>query len=250
MLTVLEPPSVRRDRRARRAAREALARVIWTDDGRRRLPPSRALVDAIAACHPDDVWWVCEASSPGPVYLLPTREWMDVLVESIEGWGVRSVLEIGAGDGFLSACLARRRPRWRIHATDSGAWARVDARQEADSPYRGLAFAGLTPGANVERLDARRAVERDRPDLVIVSWPPPGRMVEHAILGPSRLVLELGVDGDVCGDARRTWRYEKDFLDGPLERRALCRLDRGDCRDRATRATLYYGARHPRHARS
>lgn len=250
MVHVVDPPFARRDIRARRAQRQALAEVLWDSDGARRLPTERALVGAIAACHPRDVWWVCEASSAGPVYLLPTREWLRVLVRTLEGWGVRSVLEIGAGDGFLSACLARARSDWRVRATDDGSWSTVAGRMEPGSPYRHLPLSGIRRTPAVERLSATRAVERYRPDLVLVSWPPPGRMVERAIRGPARLVLELGVDGDVCGDSTRTWRYEKELLDGPIEARALCRLDSGDCRARTTRATLYYAARHPLHGLS
>lgn len=201
MVHVVDPPFARRDIRARRAQRQALAEVLWDSDGARRLPTERALVGAIAACHPRDVWWVCEASSAGPVYLLPTREWLRVLVRTLEGWGVRSVLEIGAGDGFLSACLARARPDWRVRATDDGSWSTVAGRMEPGSPYRHLPLSGIRRTPAVERLSATRAVERYRPDLVLVSWPPPGRMVERAIRGPARLVLELGVDGDVCGDS-------------------------------------------------
>jgi hypothetical protein len=41
----------------------------------------------------------------------------------------------------------------------------------------------------------------------------------------------------------KTWRFEKEFLDGPIESRALCRLDTRPSVVRATRVTLYEGAR-------
>lgn len=249
MVHVPDPPGVRRHVRARRSAREALARVLWDDDGRRRLPSERALVRAIAGCHPQDVWWVCETSCAGPVYLLPTREWIEILGRTIEGWGAKSVLEVAAGDGFLASCLAQARPRLTIRATDDHSWNRVAGRIEASSPLEGVPLAGIRPSAIVERRSAAPAVRAWQPDLVLVSWAPPGPLVERVIRAPSWLVLDLTVDGDVCGDDTRTWRYDKELLEGPIERRALCRLDHGDCRVRATRATLYYGARHPRHRR-
>ncbi len=248
MVTIPDPPGVRRDIRARRAARQQLADVLWDADGQRKLPSERALVAAIAACHPRDVWWVCETSSAGPVYLLPTREWLRVLVRALEGWGARSILEVAAGDGFLSACLARARPDWTVRATDDHSWRTVAGRAKGEV-VEGVPLSGIRAGAQVEKLSAARAVAKYEPDVVLVSWAPPGPLVERVIRAPSKLVLDLGVDGDVCGDDTRTWRYEKELLDGPLETRALCRLDRGDREARATRATLYYGARHPRHHR-
>lgn len=247
-LAVTIPPPLGRDTRARRAARDALARVLWTKQGERRLPSERALVAALSSCRADDVWWVCETSSAGPVYLLPTREWVWALARFVAQQRVRSVLEVGAGDGFLSACLAHACPRVRVIATDTGAWARPAGRMnDADrAELAGVPLAGISAGAHVLRMAAARAIERFRPDLVVVSWAPPGLLVERAIRAPSRLVLDISVDGDVCGNGMRTWRFEKDFLEGPLETRALCRLDARPRQQRHTRVTLYYGAAHRR----
>lgn len=242
------PRPLGRDTRARRAAREALARVLWTEQGDRRLPSERALVAALSRCRADDVWWVCETSSAGPVYLLPTREWVGALARFLARQRVRSVLEIGAGDGFLATCLAQACPRVRVTATDTGAWARPAGRMtDADRvELAGVPLAGIAAGPQVLRMSAARAVERFRPDLVLVSWAPPGLLVERAIRAPARLVLDIGVDGDVCGNGMHTWRFAKDFLEGPLETRALCRLDARPRHERHTRVTLYYGAAHPR----
>ena len=68
-----------RDSRARRGTREQLARVLWDGHGLRRLPRDRTLRSALRACEPRDVWWVCEANTAGPVYLLPTVEWVQEL---------------------------------------------------------------------------------------------------------------------------------------------------------------------------
>lgn len=251
-VTVPAPVDLGRDTKKRAAARQRLAAVLWDDSGARRLPSERALVEAIEACDPRDVWWVCESSSAGPVYLLPTREWVKALARFVDETGAKKVLEVAAGDGFLAACLRRARPQLEVIATDDQSWAKPAARMNAADrrAYRGVDFAGIRPAAAaivVEKLGAVAAVKKHRPDLVVVSWAPPGTLVERVIRAPSRLVLDISVDGDVCGNGQRTWRFEKDFLEGPLEARALCRLDARPGAGRQSRFTLYYGARHPQH---
>ena len=243
------PVGLGRDTVVRRAARAALASTLWDARGRRRLPAERALVAALEACDPRDVWWVCEMASVGPVYLLPTRPWVRALADFIDALGVTRVLEVAAGDGFLSRCLRAARPALTVVATDSGGWARPEARMREDErrTYRGVAVPGLAPGGDVERLSAARAVAKHRPELVVVSWAPPGTLVERVIRQPVRYVLDLGVDGDVCGNGTKTWRFQKELLDGPIESRALCRLDARPRDARHTRATLYYGGAHPEH---
>ena len=227
-------------------ARAALVNVLWDARGRRRLPRERDLADAIAACAPGDLWWVCEANSAGPLYLLPTREWLTALARFIASTGAKKVLEIGAGDGFLSTVLQRRCKGLQVRATDDFSWTKVANRMSAADrrEFGATPFRGIQPLPIVEKRAAVATIDAWRPDLVIVSWAPPGTLVERAIRAPSRLVLDLSVDGDVCGNGEKTWRFEKEFLDGPLEERALCRLDEDPHAARATRATLYYGRRH------
>ena len=94
-------------------------------------------------------------------------------------------------------------------------------------------------------MSAVAAVKKFRPDVVLVSWAPPGLLVERVVRAPSRLVLDIGVEGDVCGNGERTWRFNKDFLDGPIQDLALCRLDARPRKERHTRVTCYFGALHP-----
>jgi hypothetical protein len=220
--------------------------VLWDEHGRRRLPRERELADAMAACTDGDAWWVCEANSGGPLYLLPNREWLTALAAFVDDCGAQSVLEIGAGDGFLSTVLRRRRPRLRVRATDDFSWTKASRRMNAADrrEFGDTVFSGIQPLPIVEKRAAVPTIAAWRPDLVIVSWAPPGTLVERAIRAPTRFVLDLSVDGDVCGNGEKTWRFEKEFLDGPLETRALCRLDESPHTARATRATLYYGRRH------
>ncbi|MBI5495456.1 MAG: hypothetical protein HY904_10570 [Deltaproteobacteria bacterium] len=246
-ITLPPPVDLGRLTRRRREACAALMGTLWDAHGRRRLPTVRALVAALEACDRRDPWWVCEATSAGPVYLLPTREWMRHLVRLLDRLGVRRVLEVGAGDGFLAECLARAGSGLHVTATDTHAWRRPRARMNAADRrvYRGVRFSGIRPGSNVKRLGAAAAITRFRPDLVLVSWPPPGTLVERAIRARTRWVLDLSVEGDVCGNGAATWRFNKEFLGGPLEDRALCRLDARPSEGRATRVTLYFGRAHP-----
>ncbi|MBI5514121.1 MAG: hypothetical protein HY909_10160 [Deltaproteobacteria bacterium] len=247
-MTVPPPVDLRRATSRRRAAREALEAVLWDREGHRRLPSERALRRALEACAPRDAWWVCEASSYGPCYLLPTRPWVRALAAELTRLGVHRVLEVCAGDGLLARSLARAAPGLRVHAADDRSWEAPEGRMSSEDRalYQGVPFGGLRAGAGVEPLGALEAIARHAPELVLVSWAPPGPLVEALILAPVRYVLELGVDGDVTGDSALTWRYRKEFLDGPVEARALCRLDRADEEPR-TRVTLYYGAAHPEH---
>lgn len=244
------PRDLGRDTRLRASTRARLESVIRDEKGARRLPAERALVEALEACDERDVWWTCEMSSHGPVYLLPTREWMRALVRWLRGRGVRRILEVAAGDGFLSDCLAAAAPEIEVRACDDASWEQARARMSAAErrALAGMRVPGLGLGARVERMDAVKAVRKHRPDLVIVSWAPPGDLVARLIRSPVRDVLEVGTDGDHCGGGPETLRFATEFLEGAVERRALCRLDSRPSRERSTRLTLYAGREHPEHA--
>lgn len=82
--------------------------------------------------------------------------------------GDRRALEIAAGDGTLARFL--RDAGADVTATDDHSWSgRVD-------------FAG----AAVERVEAREALRRYRPEVVLCSWPPAGNPFErHVFTTPS-----------------------------------------------------------------
>jgi hypothetical protein len=94
----------------------------------------------------------------------------------------------------------------------------------------------------VQRMAATTAVRKYRPGITLVSWAPPGTIVDRVIRASKHWVLDISVDGDVCGNGMRTWRFDKEFLSGPIETRALCRLDERPRIERHTRVTLYRGA--------
>jgi hypothetical protein len=228
------------------AARAALARLLWSAAGERRVPPLSALDRALSALPRGELSWLVELGPLGPLYLFPTRPFLRALARQIRALGARRVLEVAAGDGHLSRALAREAPDLEIFASDSGAWERPQARMSA-SERRALAsrpVAGLPPGEGVHRLEARAAVQALRPDLVLACWLPPGPLLARIIRAPVRHVLEIGAGSGVTGDVL-CWRFGHEFLEGRLEALARCRLDERPRRTLHTRMTLYAGRAHP-----
>jgi hypothetical protein len=230
-------------------AREDVTRLLWTRAGARRIPPTGALDAALGRLGKGELFRICEFDPRGPVYLLPTREMVRALAARIRACGARRVLEVAAGDGFLSAALRPALPGIRIVASDSGAWTEPRARMTASErrEFRGVDVPGVRLGGSVLRLDALAAIRRTRPDLVLASWLPPGRLLERLIRAPVRYVLEIGAKGGVTPGAW-SWRFAHEFCE-EVERNARCRLDERPRRELHSRVTLYYGARHPEHAR-
>jgi len=227
--------------------RAALARLLWDPSGKRRLPSTAALDRALARLPRSELEWIFEFNPLAPLYLLPTSEWVRALAKSIERLGARRVLEVAAGDGFLSSALRRAAPGLRVWATDSGTWEKPSARmnrRERES-LAGRAVPGLRLGKDVRRMEALEAIRRYHPDLVLAAWLPPGRLLDRLIRAPSRWVLEIGAAGGVT-PGQWSWRFDHEFLEGPIERLARCRLDRAPAGPQS-RVTLYYGAAHEQH---
>jgi hypothetical protein len=230
-------------------AREDTTRLLWTPSGARRIPPTRALDAALGRLAKGELFRICEFDPRGPLYLLPTREMVRALAARIRACGVRRVLEVAAGDGFLSAALRPALPGMRIVASDSGVWADPRARMTARErrEFRGASVPGVRLDASVVRLDALAAIRRTRPELVLACWLPPGRLLERLIRAPVLYVLEIGAKGGVTPGAW-SWRFAHEFCE-EVEGNARCRLDERPRRELHSRVTLYYGARHPEHAR-
>jgi hypothetical protein len=230
-------------------AREKVTGLLWTRSGARRVPPTRALDAALGRLGKGELFRICEFDPRGPLYLLPTRELVRALAARIRTCGARRVLEVAAGDGFLSAALRHAMSGTKIVASDSGAWTDPRARMTASErrELRGVDVPGVRLGASVLRLDALAAIWRTRPDLVLASWLPPGKLLERLIRAPVRYVLEIGAKGGVTPGAW-SWRFAHEFCE-EVEQSARCRLDERPRRELHSRVTLYYGSLHPEHAR-
>jgi hypothetical protein len=231
-----------------RAARAGLAKALWKVSGERRLPGGAELDRALVALPAEELSWICELSPLGPLYVLPTRRFVTALARTLRELGATRVLEVAAGDGFLSHCLRRSAPDLSITATDSGAWqlpaARMSTRERR--ALHDVAVPGLRLGAGVERLDARRAIAKHTPDVVLCAWLPPDNLLDRLIRAPVRHVLEIGAGSGVTASAY-SWRFAHEFIEGPVEQAARCRLDTRPTEQLHSRVTLYFGGAHPEH---
>jgi hypothetical protein len=230
-------------------ARAALARLLWDASGRRCVPPAAALDRALSDLPRGELAFLCEFTALGPLYLLPTKPFLRALARTIRAQGARRVLEVAAGDGHLGAALAAIAPDLEIARTDSGAWESPPARMSAKErrALRRVPVAGLSPGPGVERLEARAAIARHRPDLVLASWLPPGPLLADLIRSPVRHVLEIGAGSGITGDIS-CWRFAHEFCEGKVADLARCRLDERPAQTTQTRVTLYLGALHEQFA--
>jgi len=223
----------------------ALERALFTASGARRLPAQRTLDRALSAVTREQLFQFCETRPNGPIYVLPTREWtrnLAAFVGQLAGRG-GTVLEVCAGDGFLTEALKQTSPHLRVTATDSGEWERAGARMTpAEQRRHGREVSGLTLGPHVRKRDGVAAIRALKPDVVIAAWLPPGKLFEQLVTSPCRYLVEIGAGDGVSGQGEWGWRFAHDFAPD-LDRRARSRLDAGD--DRRTHVTCYFGRRHP-----
>jgi len=221
------------------AACAAVARLLWDERGVRRVPPAATLDRALSALPRGELEWICEFNPLGPLYFLPTPPFLRALARRIRSRGARRVLDVAAGDGHLAAALSAHAPDLRIVASDSGKWERPRARMNPRErrELRGTPVAGIRLGPGVVRLDARAAIDRFRPDLVLACWVPPGPLLGRILRAPVREVLEIGAGSGITGDIS-CWRYEHEFCED-LEALGRCRLDERPSRKLHTRVTLY-----------
>lgn len=119
---------------------------------------------------------------------LLSYDWIRPLADWI---GTRTCLEIMAGSGALS--MALKNCGVSIVATDDFSWGN-------ELWLRSL-------WTDVERIDARAAIDKYKPDIVICSWPPTGEPVaKEALLkmravNPNALMIYIGEPaGASCAD--------------------------------------------------
>jgi hypothetical protein len=97
------------------------------------------------------------------------------LVSALAGLiGARPAVELAAGDGTLSRFLSRAGVS--IRATDDFSWSHA-----------------VTYPADVEKLDAARALATHQPKAVVCSFPPPNNTFEQRVLADARVERYLVV---------------------------------------------------------
>jgi hypothetical protein len=223
--------------------RAAVARLLWDESGARRVPPAATFDRAVSALRRGELERICELNPFGPVYFIATPPFLRALARLIRSRGARRILEVAAGDGHLTRTLSAYAPDLRVIASDSGKWERPQARMSPRErrELRGTAVAGIRPASEVVRLDARAAIERFRPDLVLACWLPPGPLLGRILRASDRDVLEIGAGSGITGDIS-CWRYAHEFCED-LDALGRCRLDERPLRKLHTRVTLYEGGR-------
>lgn len=113
------------------------------------------------------------------LYCLPTVELVNWLTEFING---RNAIEIGAGNGRLAEALG-------IPATDAYLQERPDVRKYYENYNQPL----IVFGPNVQRLEARDAIRKYQPEVVIGAWITHRYDPRHHVAGGSM----FGVDTDM-----------------------------------------------------
>jgi hypothetical protein len=138
------------------------------------------------------------------IYCFYSRELVRELARLVAG---RRALEIAAGDGTLARFL--RAEGCAVAATDDQSWGRR-----------------IAYPSDVERLDARAALERHRPEVVLCSWPPPDNRFEQQVFATPSVQLYLVVASRhrFAAGAWRAYEAQRAFLgavDEPLSRLVL-----------------------------
>lgn len=108
--------------------------------------------------------------------------------------GERRCLEIGAGDGTLARFLANTGVQ--LTATDDYSWS-----HSIDYP------------ANVQNMDAKRALAKHQPQVVICSWPPAGNNFERHVFSAKsvELYIVIGSRYEFVSGSWDTYRKQHNF---------------------------------------
>lgn len=139
---------------------------------------------------------------PKGIYCFYTRELVEELARLIDG---RNCLEIGAGDGTLSRFLSERGVR--ITATDDQSWAHAVRYPDW-----------------VLKQEAREALARHAPEVVLCSWPPPGNSFERQVFRTRSVQLYIVISSRHRHAAGNWGDYEAQSAFSFAEEPALSRL--------------------------
>jgi hypothetical protein len=145
------------------------------------------------------------------LYFLPTEEFLRALIRLCRHLGVRRVLEVGAGEGFMAGALAER--GLPVIATDLEA--------TPCAPY----------GVTVHRASHLEAVAAWQPELAFWCWPPLGsRAPQELFQAPGlKYYLDVGDGGCAAGAPHLVPQFRGRYLN-TLSRLGYTRLDWGPFR--------------------
>jgi hypothetical protein len=135
------------------------------------------------------------------IYQLPTAEWVDALAGAILPLGAERPVEVGAGSGELGRALIDRGIPFALTGLGGTHSAKTD-------PAKTGPEGGSERLGGVERLGAREALERHRPDLVLSCWLPFDSGAEEMILADPgvRWYLAVVQTGPGFAGSEALWR--------------------------------------------
>lgn len=186
----------------------AQGREILFSRGRRRVPSRHAVEDFLQQ---GGVFSEVALAAQAQLYFLPTAEFLQALIRLFRHLGVKRVLEVGAGEGFLAGALAAQ--GFQVRATDLEA--------VPGAPY----------GVQVQRAGHLEAVARFQPELAFWCWPPLGSRAPQELLQAPGLkyYLDVGDGGCATGLPNLVPQFRGRYLH-TLSRLGFTRLDWGPFR--------------------
>ena len=121
-----------------------------------------------------------------------SNEFIEHIVETIKKLNACKIVEIGAGDGFLSFFLKKR--GIDIVATDNFIRPYIDRRP------------------HVEKLDHKSALEKYNPDLVVINWEELDGTYSIDVLEypPVKCLLWIGEELGGCTGSAELWEFDYD----------------------------------------
>jgi|GEM_PF-6296311 hypothetical protein len=201
-------------------SRELIAkgREMLFSHGRRRLP---SLGEVEGFLQEGGLFSEVALTERKHLYFLPTSEFLRALIRLCRHLGVKRVLEVGAGEGFMAGALAAR--GLPVVATDLEA--------APGEPY----------GVPVQRASHLEAVAAFQPELIFWCWPPLGSRAPQELLQARgwEYYLDVGDGGCATGTANLVPQFRGRYLHN-LSRLGYTRLDWGPFRH--NRCFLYRSA--------
>ncbi len=181
---------------------------ILFSHGLRRVPSQREVEDFL---QDGGVFTEVALAERKQLYFLPTAEFLRTLVRLFRHLGVKRVLEVGAGEGFMAGALAAR--GFPVVATDLEA--------TPATPY----------GVPVYRASHLEAVAAWQPEMAYWCWPPLGSRAPQELLQAPGLkyYLDVGDGGGAAGVPNLVPQFRGRYLH-TLSRLGYTRLDWGPFR--------------------